>query len=234
MFPDSHTHLPDTGTASLRIVSGTSPDNWDQIAALAESNPTEIIPAFGLHPWHTAGFLPMDWFKRLTRLLERFPNALVGEIGLDQVHFPRVALDVQTDFYLKQCRLAAEMKRPVILHCVRSWGTLVQIMKEERLPAPGFLCHGFSAAVEHIDPLTRYGGYFSLGPKQLIPEPARSAQMIPKDRLLMESDGSTPETYHRACYEWALYFGQTPEEFRKLIIANTRRFLHLKDEDASE
>ena len=99
---DGHCHLQDrrldcvrdeviaravrAGVAGCRTC-GTSPDDWDAVAALASRPDFEIRRAFGVHPWYAEG-LPADWLARLRGLLLRFPEAWVGEIGLDGIRLP--------------------------------------------------------------------------------------------------------------------------------------------------
>lgn len=224
MFPDIHTHLPDKGTAPLRVLTGTSPGDWEDIAVLTEQSPEEIIPAFGLHPWHLQDIEP-DWQERLTGFLHRFPNALVGECGLDKVRCPVVPLAYQKEILLRQCRLARDLNRPVILHCVRAWGVLLDMLKNERLPASGFLCHGFDAPADHLPVLLKSGAWFSLGPRQLASRHRESLAKLPLHRILMESDGAGRDTYLHSCSDWAGAFHLPQDEFETVIQQNTLRFL---------
>lgn len=224
MFPDIHTHLPDQITASLRVLTGTSPADWEEIAALAERSPGEIVPAFGLHPWYLRS-VPPDWYELLTDFLRRFPNALVGETGLDKARRPYIPPEYQKEIFLRQCHLAQDLDRPVILHCVRAWGMLLDILKNERLPAPGFLCHGFDAPAEHLPVLLKSGAWFSLGPRQLTSRHRETLAKLPLHRILMESDGTDKDTYLRSCSDWAGIFQLPPDSFAAIIRQNTLRFL---------
>ena len=96
-FIDTHIHLQDyklksatqiidegvsAGVEKFVCVSATEND-WDKVAALYESRPDRIIPAFGIHPW-SAAMTTTGWEQRLAARLEIFPTALVGECGLDR------------------------------------------------------------------------------------------------------------------------------------------------------
>ncbi|KAJ1922481.1 Cut9-interacting protein scn1 [Tieghemiomyces parasiticus] len=77
----------------------------------------------------------MPWLGRLRRLLERYPQAIVGEIGLD-----RLAVDLstqklydypcQTLVFVRQWDLAIEYGRPVSVHCVKAADPLYKWVRE--------------------------------------------------------------------------------------------------------
>ena len=224
MIPDCHTHLPDRKTSLLRVINGTSPGDWPEVAALADKHPGEVIPAFGLHPWFLQE-APSGWDQILESLLRSYPQALVGEIGLDKARHPRLPQNIQADAYLRQCRLARQYDRPVILHCVKAWGTVLSLLETYGLPDPGFLCHGFDAPPEILPSLIRRGAWFSLGPRQLSSRHADTLRAIPPDRLLLESDGSDADTFAGMVAAWADFFHRDSRELEQFIEFNTRCFL---------
>jgi TatD DNase family protein len=119
-----------------------------------------------------------------------FPNAPVGEIGLDRwIENPDI--DAQIECFRWQLELATDLQRPATIHCLRAWGLLDEQLRTLRLPEHGFLLHSYGGPVEMIPGFVKLGAYFSLSPYF---GHARKAQQlavfksVPLDRLLAETD----------------------------------------------
>ena len=74
-----------------------------------------------------------EWRARLRALLVAHPGALVGEVGVDRAAVipttrARVRFDHQLALLREQLALAAELRRPVSVHCVRGYGHLLQLL----------------------------------------------------------------------------------------------------------
>ena len=65
------------------VVNANAESDWEAVAGLAQAYPETLIPAFGIHPWH-AHEAGGQWQARLRGLLDSFPQASVGECGLDR------------------------------------------------------------------------------------------------------------------------------------------------------
>jgi TatD DNase family protein len=208
---DAHVHLQDAVFASCLgdvlerasqqgvarwVCNGTREADWGAVARLAEERPS-IFPCFGLHPWHV-GERSGQWFEALQRQLVSLPSA-IGEIGLDRAIEPRDERG-QEEVFKAQLRLAREMNRPVMVHCVRAWGWLLRVLKEEPPPAAGLMIHAYSGSVELVTRLTRkYGAFFSVAGTVLDRRSPRQQAVlgaIPRDRLLLETDA--PDLLPRA------------------------------------
>jgi TatD DNase family protein len=189
---DAHSHLsnisaPDLGV--LRVICGTCEADWDAVLAHAASG-NQTIPMLGLHPWFVAE-ASRDWAPRLESLL-RFSLAGVGECGLD---FSRKAADraAQELAFRIQLRLAQTLHRPVAIHAVRAWGRLLELLREEGIPAAGAMVHAFSGSPEIARALQAMGVFLSfsgdlLKPERLILREALAA--VSPEYLLIESDGT--------------------------------------------
>lgn len=179
--------LPATGLAES-LVNGSSAEDWPQVAALARAH-AWIRPAFGLHPWYVRERRP-DWLDRLREWLVAFPQAVVGEMGLDRwIENPDV--DAQLESFRAQHALASELDRPATIHCLRAFGLLEETLRAlPRLPR-GFLLHSYGGPTEMVPAFLKMGAYFSISP--YFCHPRKAAQLatfakIPLDRLLAETD----------------------------------------------
>jgi TatD DNase family protein len=199
---DSHVHLQDAAFADdlsavlLRagqagiikmICNGTSQTDWPMVLDLVQKH-AAIIPCFGLHPWFVKN-RTADWLDELESFLARTPSC-IGEIGLDRWIADRDE-QVQEEVFRDQLSLAVKLNKPVMVHCVRAWGPLMDVLQSLPTLPPAMLIHAFGGSAELIKPLTQMGAYFSFAASVLDPkrEKARLAlQAMPADRLLLETD----------------------------------------------
>jgi TatD DNase family protein len=204
MWIDAHNHLHDPrlprldaelvsslqslGIASA-VVNGTREQDWPDVARLAREFPGFVIPSFGLHPWHV-GSRSGDWLVKLREFLEAHPGCPVGEVGLDrwmEGHEPHT----QREVFRAQMELAAELDRPVTIHCLKAWEDLAGVWPD--LPArPGrCLLHGFTGDAGLAGQWVGNGCLLGFGGHALAPRKsaAREAfQRVPLDRILLETD----------------------------------------------
>lgn len=199
---DAHNHLQDSRFNGMReqviaemraagvrrcVVNGTCPDDWPQVAELANKHPDLIIPSFGLHPWKDA---TGNWFEQLLNQLDTVPNACIGECGLDR-WIEGHNLKKQSELFLQQLELATQRNLPVSIHCLKAWGPLVDTLASHPLPQRGFLLHSYGGSAELVPRLVELGAYFSFSgyflheKKHKVREAFRR---VPADRILIETD----------------------------------------------
>lgn len=201
-WSDAHNHLHDARLgdpapviAAMReagvtrcVVNATCEADWPRVEALALAHSGFVIPAFGIHPWqaHTAAD---GWLDRLAALLERHPHAALGECGLDRwVDSP--SLDVQAPVFDAQLRLARELDRPLVVHCLKAWQALFDAFDREA-PPRRFLLHSFNGSLETARRLLPLGAYFSFSGYFLHERKAaivETFRQLPPDRVLLETD----------------------------------------------
>ena len=127
-------------------MNGTCPQDWERVAGLAEQY-EEVCPCFGLHPWELNERTP-GWEAELDEFLERFPLAGVGEFGLDK-WMRNPDLQLQEEAFRKQWQLAIELKRPAMIHCLRAFGKLKNLLQTNHGNTP-FLLHSYSGPKEMV------------------------------------------------------------------------------------
>ena len=213
------------------LCNGTSPADWEAVAALAAEH-KNIIPCFGLHPWFIKDGAP-GWLETLESFLLRLPSG-VGEIGLDG---GRNAADParQEGVFTAQLRLAKKLGRPVCVHCVKAWGRLAELLKEE---APGpFMLHSYGGPPELMAVFASLGGYFSFSGAIMDRkrEKLRRAFLAaPADRLLFETEApdadapgwrAGPAGVAEVISAAAEISGRPAEELSALSWANGNKFI---------
>jgi len=199
---DAHNHLQDSRFTPFRdriiadmlenditrcVVNGTCPQDWPQVAELATNYPKLIIPSFGLHPWKN----PTDnWQADLYHYLNIFPQACLGECGLDR-WIKNYDFSLQKQVFIAQLKIATQRNLPLSIHCLKAWGSLIEILESHELPKRGFLLHSYGGSAELIPRLVELGGYFSFSGYFLHPRKSaviNAFKKVPSDRLLIETD----------------------------------------------
>ncbi len=202
MWTDSHNHLQDPRLsdpapviAAMReagvgrcVVNATREGDWPAVEKLALAYPDFVVPAFGIHPWHTHT-AESGWQQRLADMLEKHPRSSVGECGLDQwVSLPPI--EIQLPVFVDQLRLARETDRPLTIHCLKAWGPLFDAFAAAPPPSR-FLMHSFGGSIETARRLIPQGAYFSFS-GHFLHERKRAVldvfRQLPHDRILLETD----------------------------------------------
>jgi TatD DNase family protein len=247
---DSHCHLQDerifaqaaeigararSAGVTRMLCCGTREADWDAVKALAARYP-EIVPAFGLHPWFI-GERSAQWLEKLEVLLEEFPRAAVGEIGLDHALDKRND-DEQADLFAAQLKLAQRLHRPVSLHCRKAWGDLLKILEKHcGLPDRGAI-HSYSGPADLIPRLAALNVSISFSGSITYDRNIRgraSVAAVPENRLLIETDSpdipprgveqgkNEPTNCRQIAQEIAILRGTSVEEICKITYENAER-----------
>lgn len=144
-----------------------------------------IYVAVGFHP-EDLEHVDRD-YDECAALLAHDKVVAVGEIGLDYYWdaFPR---PVQQEWFVRQMQLAKEHGLPVIVHDRDSHEDTLTLLKQER---PNGVLHAFSGSVDMAKVVLDLGMYIGLGGVVTFQNARKTvevAQMIPLDRLLLETD----------------------------------------------
>lgn len=149
---DTHIHL--TALRSLAaaravgvgifVVPAIAPDSWNEQLETVATIPAAWA-ALGVHP-QAAPQWDQDCAARLHELLAHERVVALGEIGLDAtLDIPAL---VQEEALRAQLRIAVARNLPVLVHCRRAYGRLLQIFDEEGAAQVGGILHAFSGSLE--------------------------------------------------------------------------------------
>ena len=173
----------------MAIGTGSGPPDLEAGVRLADQHPVFYATA-GIHP-HDAAKAGADDFKRLASLLAHPKVLAVGEIGLDY-HYDFSPRDIQKGAFIKQMAIAAEARKPIVIHTREAWDDTFALIEQHWAPhGIGGIMHCFSGGPEEARRSLDLGFYLSFGgivtfPKALdVQEAARST---PRDRILIETD----------------------------------------------
>ncbi len=158
---------------------------WSDLSSIALSYP-QIIPFYGLHPWHLDKYSFAD-LDPLGHLLDgKF--SCCGEIGLDRLC--KTDFTLQEKLFRRQLDIAFTTKSFVAIHCVKAWGRLFEILAEYQGQLP-FMVHSFQGSLEVMERLVALGGMISFSHRVMAGNQQKILNVLkatPLENLLLESD----------------------------------------------
>ena len=153
---------------------------------------------YGVHPWiaESAG---AGCVAELRSKIAADPVAGVGEIGLDRLK-TKVVSATQRELFLVQLKVAAEFRRPVVLHGAKCWGEVLRMAEPFAGEIPAFLFHGFSRSGGLIPGIEAVNGFVSVGKAVLNDHAVNYRELVkrlPAGRILVETDDDGMDSAER-------------------------------------
>lgn len=146
----------------------------------------------GLHPWYLADADLRQAEQWLREYANRPATLAIGEAGLDKA--ADTPWNRQLDAFALCVRIAAEFEKPLIIHCVKAYGEVLQILgRYPRNPfhvASHAIFHGFDKHAQTAKMLLDAGCHLSFG-AALFRENSHAAEALretPAHRLFLETD----------------------------------------------
>ncbi|MBB5339629.1 TatD family hydrolase [Tunturiibacter gelidoferens] len=195
----------------LAIGIGDGPTTMHQALEIANSTAgaglPQIYASAGIHPQEATHATP-EALDKLAALADQERCIAVGEIGLDYYHFDNPDITTQKQAFIDQMRLAANMRKPILIHCRTSelatpqakekfgeadaWEDLLALIDQHWTPhALGGIMHCFSGTVDQAERSLAAGFYLSFAGNLTYPKAQAirdAAAMAPPDRILVETD----------------------------------------------
>lgn len=178
MIYNIHTHHISNNKNITEIVNKYPND-------LIENN---IIHSIGIHPWFIN---KQDSTKQLNIIQKQSKNnhcIAIGECGLDK----KIAVDIelQKTVFIEQIKIAIEVEKPMIIHCVGAFQELIEIRK--KIPKKAvMIIHGFSKNSQVAEMLIKFGCYLSFGSLLLKNINIQNTlKSIPKEYFFLETDNN--------------------------------------------
>ena len=208
-FIDAHLHLHDyrisknaativaeAEQAGVRILAcnAVKEGEWQEVIDLSLQH-SSIRPFLGIHPWYSDR-VTSGWLNRLETILAR-TEAGIGEIGFDSIC--KIDHKTQEKIFLAQLELACQLKVPMSIHCIKSWGRMLDILKNYDLSEPRYIIHSFGGSTETMNRLLDLGALISFSTQLANPSRKKIRHAFinaPLDRILLETD--SPDQYCQA------------------------------------
>lgn len=147
----------------------------------------DIYSIIGWHPTE-AGSYTSTVEATLLKQLEQQKVVALGEIGLDY-YWNKDPKDVQEKVFRRQIAIAREFGLPISIHTRDAMADTYAILKSEKFD--GGIMHSFSGDEEDMKRFLDLGMHISLSGVVTFKKAEalhRVAQMVPLDRLLIETD----------------------------------------------
>ena len=178
-FINIHTHTLKSGDNLIQIVN----------LELEAPCPEQGYYSYGIHPWalDKADFQIDEALNKLKENLQQPQVVALGEAGLDKFHTD--SYQRQINLFERQIVLSENLKKPMILHDVKSHNEIITLRKKHKAKQPWIL-HGFNGTEQDIRQLAGQGLYLSVGESLLHPERkiVKSLKNIPLEMLFLETD----------------------------------------------
>ena len=168
---------------------GASFAGCEQSVALADSH-EKIYAAVGIHPEDVEELTEtrMAWLKKTAS--ENQKVLAIGEIGLDY-HYSEPAKDIQQQWFRRQLNLAADVKKPVIIHSREACQDTLACMRAEHAEQIGGVIHCYSYSKEAAQEFLKMGFYFGFGGVVTFKNAKKAVEAveaIPIEKILLETD----------------------------------------------
>lgn len=180
-----------------------------------------LLYSAGIHPWDIAQFdlaKALDWLHGIATQSE---VVAIGECGLDQTL--ATALPRQSLLFCQQIELAEQLRKPLIIHCVRAFAELLALRKRCR-PRQTWIMHGFRGKPALAAQLIDHGVYLSFG-KALLHSATAQASLAstPLPRLFLETDDASEIAIGEIYAVAAKILSLEPSALQRQIVANFER-----------
>lgn len=172
------------------------------------------LRAQGVHPWRAG---ECDWAEAFSDALFDGAQA-VGETGLDRAC--RVDMAAQERLFRLHLEAAERLSLPVVLHCVRAFEPVMDILRQYDLRAVIF--HGFIGSAQQAARALERGYYLSFGMSAMrSPRTVEALRSCPSGRIFAETDdtgGDIADVYAMICD----VRGEVLETLRERMLENYR------------
>ncbi len=194
-----------------------------QSLQLAEKYPG-LFAAVGIHPTDCGKATDED-FAMIVELARHPKVVAIGEIGMDFYWRP-FSQEVQQRAFIRQLRLAQELRKPVIIHNREAGAAILQTLHDAGINHLFGVFHCFSENVEYAQRVLALNCHISFTgnltyKKSILPE---VAAQVPLERLLLETDAPfmTPMPHRGKRNEpaYTVHIAEKLAEINKISLAD--------------
>jgi TatD DNase family protein len=152
-----------------------------------DERPENCLFSAGIHPWFTDEKNIAHHFSLLKSDALHHNCLLLGECGLDKL-IP-ISMERQLEVFTEHIRLAEEIQKPIVVHCVKAFSELVALKKKLK-PSVPMIVHGYNNNASIAKTLIDNGFYFSFGAAllQKNSNASKVLSLVPSTHFFLETD----------------------------------------------
>lgn len=199
------------------VIPAVEPKTQQDVIALSNSY-ENLFGMIGVFP--TEAKIYTDEFENEMRQIAKNNKKIVavGEVGLDY-YWDKSFVDLQKEVFIKQIKLANELRLPIVVHDREAHKDCFDIIKEYN-KGSNVLFHCFSGSVEFMRECVKEGWYIAIGGVVTFKNAVKMkdvAREVPLDKLVLETDSPylTPVPFRGKTNKPA-YVKYVAEEIAKL------------------
>ncbi|EDO48757.1 predicted protein, partial [Nematostella vectensis] len=148
--------------------------------------------AFGCHP-HNSDYYTETMESKIIECLKHPKAVALGECGLDYSKRSKAQPSKQAEVFVRQMKLAVELKKPLIIHCRNAESDTLDLLKSSMPTDWKIHLHCYTGSVDFAQKFLHQFSNLYIGLTGIVTSSnARDVQnlarQIPLDRLLLETD----------------------------------------------
>ena len=185
------------------------PWEWEILQKMEASLFEGSTRNYGIHPTVAADVTEADW-ERLESLLDNYPDADIGECGLDKRYDGYAEGGLQEQVLKRQVELARNKHRNLHIHCVGDYARIIKILEDcgypgkksniksrQRVPKVHVTFHRFGGDISIVNAAQALSPIFSLHLDSFHKKSTLAAILqIPAEQIRFETDAD--ETFAAA------------------------------------
>ncbi len=175
-----------------------------------------IAFTYGIHPWYLDDSNHNNQIASVIKLTADPAIIALGECGYDKLKGP--SLELQRKTFEEQIIISEEIRKPLVIHCVKAWDELLASCRKIRPKMP-WLIHGFRGKPELAQQLISKKMYLSFWFDFILkPESANLVKSLPPDRIFLETDGadvSIIDIYNKVSADLGIDVGRLKKQIFK-------------------
>ena len=156
---------------------------------LASNYPQQCLPMMGLHPCYVKDDVERELYV-VEEWLAKYPFLAIGEIGMD-LYWDKSFVAQQEEAFLVQCQLAKKHNLWIDIHSRDAFWEVVALIEKNADPNLKGIFHCFSGGLNEAKKAIELGFLLGIGGVVTFKNATQiqaSAQIVPADRLLIETD----------------------------------------------
>ena len=176
--------------------------------------------SMGLHPWYLDADNLDKQFDNLAKNAGKSQVLAIGECGLDKLS--STDWNLQLKAFQLQIKLAQELKKPLIIHCVKAFNEVLSLLRVVKVPV---IFHGVNNKLSLIQPVMDAGHYLSFGKSLLGGNAAilNTFKTTPLEQVFLETDDSDIDI--REIYKSAAGIREISE--KEIVLQLEKNFLNV-------